>query len=142
MILTAVAVYAWLAFVSGWARMGWIDWNEQRIRHRYLVRWAALTAAGYAVLAVHSGLGAAGLATGALALAWWKAAAWHVGVSVGGIMFDNLHHAGIEQATWSRRFVAGLGGPLAHQAEPASSFFKRRFLHKRFSTFASKQATH
>lgn len=83
MILSAVAVYAWLAFVAGWARMGWIDWNEQRIRHRYLVRWSALAAAGYAVLAVHSGLGAAGLASGALALAWWKAAAWHAGASVG-----------------------------------------------------------
>lgn len=83
MLLTCVGVYAWLAFVSGWARMGWIDWTEQRIRHRYLARWTALAAAAYAVLAVHSVLGATGLAHGALAGVWWRALAWHVGVSVG-----------------------------------------------------------
>lgn len=83
MLLTIVGAYAWLAFIAGWARMGWIDWSEQRIRHRYLVAWTGLAGAAYGVLALHSLLGAAGYLTGALGAAWWTALAWHVGVSIG-----------------------------------------------------------
>lgn len=77
MLLNAVGAYAWLTFVAGWARMGWIDWNEQRIRHRYLVAWSAFTAAGYAAVLAGTLLGAG------VSPAWWKALAWHAGASVG-----------------------------------------------------------
>lgn len=77
MLLTAVGVYGWLAFVAGWARMGWIDWSEQRIRHRYLVAWSAFAAAAYAALFAGTALGAG------VGAAWWKALAWHAGASVG-----------------------------------------------------------
>lgn len=77
LLTTIVSVYAWLAFVAGWARMGWIDWNEQRIRHRYLVAWTGFAALGWAVLLVGSLFG-----VGADA-AYWKALGWHAGASVG-----------------------------------------------------------
>jgi hypothetical protein len=83
LLLTLTSVYAWGTFLSGWARMGWIDWSEQRIRHRYLVRWGMAAAAGYALLAAHTGLGTAHLAAGGLAAAWWRAWGVHVTVSVG-----------------------------------------------------------
>lgn len=76
-MLKLIEVYGWLAFLTGWARMGWIDWNEQRIRHRYLVAWAGVTAAGYALLVGY------GLWSGVLPAAWWKALGWHFGASVG-----------------------------------------------------------
>ncbi len=77
LFLKVVSAYAWLVFVGGWARMGWIDWREQRIRHRYLVAWSAFTAIGYALLLAGSAAGA-GVGAG-----WWKALAWHAGASVG-----------------------------------------------------------
>ena len=67
--------YAWAVFLYGWARMGWIDWNEQRIRHRYMVTAGALTAAGLAWLLAWSALGAGADA------AWWTAFAWHLAAS-------------------------------------------------------------
>ncbi len=82
LVLTLTSVYAWGAFLSGWARMGWIDWSEQRIRHRYLVRWGLAAAAGYALLAAHSGLALAHLAGGGLTPAWWRAWSVHLAVSV------------------------------------------------------------
>lgn len=77
LLLKAVSAYAWLAFVAGWARMGWIDWNEQRIRHRYLVAWSGFTAAGYAAVLLGALLG------GGVSGAWWTALFWHAGASVG-----------------------------------------------------------
>lgn len=66
--------YAWAVFLYGWARMGWIDWHEQRIRHVYLVTAGALTAAAYAALAARAALGAADAS-------WWRELAWHVAAS-------------------------------------------------------------
>jgi hypothetical protein len=64
--------YAWAVFLYGWARMGWIDWNEQRIRHRYMVTVCALAMAGLAAL-----LASSSFDVGADAL-WWKDLAWHL----------------------------------------------------------------
>jgi hypothetical protein len=82
LFLAVVSGYAWLVFAAGWARMGWIDWREQRIQHRYLRVWSALVALGYAAL----------LVSGSLARTWWTALAWHV-----------LASAGAAAALWSLR---------------------------------------
>ena len=52
--------------------MGWIDWNEQRIRHRYMVTVGALSAGGYVALAALT------FASAPADAAWWTGLAWHV----------------------------------------------------------------
>lgn len=74
--LRLITFYGWAVFLGGWLRMGLGDWSEQRVRHTHLRLWGALTAAAYLALAAHSWLAAEGLGA-----AWWRAWAWHAGVS-------------------------------------------------------------
>ena len=82
-ILWTVRVTAWAALLGGWAWMGLVDWSEQKIRNRFLVLWAALTAFLYAPLLVQTALGLSGRGTGWLLPAWWIDLFVHLAVTFG-----------------------------------------------------------
>jgi hypothetical protein len=56
----------------------------------------------------------------------------HVGVRVGGRIFDNLHHHGVPADEWTDRFVALTEAPLDRDSKPVSEFFGKRFLTRKF----------
>ena len=64
--LNAVQICAWGLFAAAWAQMGYVDWKEQKIRNRYLLRWLKVAAAAYAVVLLQTGLGSLGIGTGYL----------------------------------------------------------------------------
>jgi hypothetical protein len=63
----------------------------------------------------------------------------HVGVRVGGVVFDNHHHGGIVVAVWPTEFVAATGAALTHYRRPIAEFFGRVFRVREFSKFCSNR---
>jgi hypothetical protein len=61
----------------------------------------------------------------------------HLGIRIGDIVFDNIHHAGVPAIEWPRRFMSPVGDPLVHEARPIAEFFGRIFLVKEFRQWAS-----
>jgi hypothetical protein len=49
----------------------------------------------------------------------------HIGVRIGGVMYDNHHHGGVEKEKWVRLFVDERGQPLNVTVRPISTFFGR-----------------
>lgn len=82
-MLTFIEVSAFAAFALAWAQMGWVDWNEQKIRNRLLVRWLALVLAAYALLAAHTFLGERGLVSSHIVWSYYGAALAYAAVSAG-----------------------------------------------------------
>jgi hypothetical protein len=63
----------------------------------------------------------------------------HVGVRVGGLVFDNLRPDGVLADAWVGEFLTGTGAPLERHARAVAMFFGRRFLRKPFDQFASSR---
>lgn len=63
----------------------------------------------------------------------------HVGVRVGGLVFDNLHPDGVPDGAWPGAFLTATGAPLEQHARAVATFFGRRFLRKSFDQFASSR---
>jgi hypothetical protein len=61
----------------------------------------------------------------------------HVGVRVGDLIFDNIHHEGVPAIEWPHKFVTATGAPLKHQSMPTSQFFGKIFLAEKFSRWFS-----
>ena len=56
----------------------------------------------------------------------------HLGIRVGDMVFDNLHHNGVPAVEWPGRFVALSLASLDHQARSISDFFGKIFLTEKF----------
>jgi hypothetical protein len=56
----------------------------------------------------------------------------HVGIRIGGKIFDNLHPDGVTAGGWVKRFITATGAPLLEEACPLSAFYDTIFVRKRF----------
>ena len=56
----------------------------------------------------------------------------HVGVRVGGLVFDNLAPEGVPAAEWPGRFITQTGVPLVREERPIGDFFGAKFRRRRF----------
>jgi hypothetical protein len=61
----------------------------------------------------------------------------HLGIRIGDLVFDNIHHAGVPAADWTKRFVTATDAPLEHQSRPISEFFGKIFLAEKFRRWLS-----
>jgi hypothetical protein len=56
----------------------------------------------------------------------------HVGVQVGGRVFDNLHPEGVPTEEWPGRFFTQTGARLVKEVRPVGDFFGARFRRQQF----------
>jgi hypothetical protein len=61
----------------------------------------------------------------------------HLGIRIGDLIFDNIHHGGVPATEWPHRFVAITGAHLERQSRQTSDFFGKIFLAEKFRRWLS-----
>ena len=56
----------------------------------------------------------------------------HLGIRIGDLIFDNIHHEGVPAAEWSNRFSSVTGASLDRQSRSVRDFFGKIFLAQKF----------
>lgn len=56
----------------------------------------------------------------------------HVGIRIGGLVFDNFHADGVPAGQWLPEFMTRTGAPLILEQRPISDFFGARFRRHQF----------